>query len=90
MVDNVEPIRAGITPELDVAREMVQFVSEKLDIYIDEYGEPPMSIAVVFVGPDRGDAATDAWSWSPIDESKSILHTCSVAAAVLWKRALGL
>lgn len=89
-MDNVEPIRSDITPAMDTGREMVQFVAEKINDYVNENGYPPASIAFVLVGPDNGDAHTIGQSWSPGDETRSRLHSCAVASAVLMKRALGL
>lgn len=84
------PIKPGIVPKLDVEREMLGFVGDKLREYIEEYSEPPAAIAFVLIGPDRGDAAAVAYSWNPRNENTSRLQTCSTASALLMKRALGL
>lgn len=86
----VTPISKGLVPSIDVEREMISFVAERLRKYREDYGVVPTSIAVVLVGADEGDAYSVAHSWSPADENKSLLQVCSTAAALLWKRALGL
>lgn len=84
------PIRPDVEPAMNVGREMVQFVAEKINEYVNEHGFPPTSIAFVLVGPDRAEAQTIGQSWSPGDEDRSRLQCCAVASAVLMKRALGL
>ncbi len=89
-MSEVQPIKPGIMPEIDAEREMLSYVAETLRKYHDEHGAPPMAIAFVLVGPDLAEATTSAYSFAPADTQSSSLHTCSVAAAVLWKRALGM
>lgn len=84
------PISADVLPRTDIEQEMLDFVAIQLQQYRESYDCSPVSIAVVLIGNDDGNAYTDANSWSPGDESRSRLHCCSVASAVLWKRALGL
>lgn len=83
------PIRRDVLPKLDVEREMLAFVDEKLNDYRRQYGEPPFAIAMVLVGPDKSDSASSACSWAPGNEDSSRLMTCSVASALLLKRAIG-
>jgi hypothetical protein len=90
MSGEVLPIKEGVSPSLDVEREMLSYVSEKLAEYSKMHGQPPASIAFVLVGHGQAGSQTDAYSWSPADETISRLHTCAAAAAVLTKRALGL
>lgn len=89
MGSNVSPIGPGIVPEIDVEREMIQFVAEKLRDYRETYGMVPEGIAVVFVGQDHSDGVSVAQSWSPGNEERSRLHCCAVGSALLMKRALG-
>lgn len=89
MSADVHPITADVQPQLDIEREMLDYVSMKLRDYVTGNGEPPFAIALVLVGRDHGEAKTEASSWAPGDEDSSRLHTCAVAAAVLTKRALG-
>lgn len=89
-LSNITPIRPDVAPRMDITREMLQYVSECLNDYVAEHGEPPVSIAFVLIGPDKGDSVTNGYSWSPGDEDKSRLQSCAVASAVLMKRALGL
>lgn len=84
------PIRPDVVPALDVEREMADHVRETVREYIEENGVPPVTIAFVLIGEDDGAAATIARSWSPGREERSRLQACATAAAVLWKRALGL
>ena len=85
---SVVPITPNVEPQLDVEREMLDFVAMKLREYCAEHGEPA-SIALVLLGGDTGDGYTIAYSWSPGDENRSRLQCCAVASAVLMKRALG-
>ena len=85
----VTPIRPEVAPTLDVEREMLDFFAMNLRGYIEEHGEPPRSLAFVLVGPDRGDACSTGYSWTPGDEESSRLHCCATASAVLMKRAIG-
>jgi hypothetical protein len=89
-MDNVTAINPDLMPSIDVEREMISFCAEKIREYRESYGVLPTSIAFCLIGEDDGGSYTDAYSWSPADDSKSRLHTCAVAATVLFKRALGL
>lgn len=88
-MDNVAPIRPDVQPAMDIPREMIQFVAEKINEYVKENGCEPVSIAFALIGPDAGNSISSAWSWSPGDENRSRLQCCSVASALLMKRALG-
>lgn len=88
-MDNIAPIRSDVAPQLDVEREMLDFVALQLQSYRADYGCAPASIALVLVGDATGDEGTDATSWTPANDRMSRLHVCAIAAAVLWKRALG-
>lgn len=88
MIDNVQPIRDGIEPTLDIERELIEYAIDKIRRYCEEHG-PPASIALVLIGEARGDAKSQAYSWSPGDDNSSRLHTCSVASAMLMDRAIG-
>ena len=89
-MDKVSPIRPDVAPAMDIGREMIQFVAEKINEYVTENGYQPASIAFVLIGPDTGDAVTIGQSWSPGDENRSRLQCCATASAVLMQRALGL
>lgn len=86
---SVVPIRDGIEPEIDVEREMLDYVRDKLKEYREAYGEPPGSIALALIGEPRGDAGSLAHSWSPKNDNASRLHTCGAAATMFMHRALG-
>jgi hypothetical protein len=89
MNDTPVPIRPGIEPSLDVAREMRDYAWAQIENYIKEHGEPPASIAVALIGPDRADAFSQANTWTPTNENTSRLHACSIAATLFLNRALG-
>lgn len=81
------PIRPGVEPDLDVARELRDYAWGKVDDYVAQHGEPH-SIAFVLIGRDAVGTPSIAYSWSPRDEGSTLLHSCSVAAALLTRRAL--
>lgn len=84
------PIRSDIEPTVDVEREMVDYCRDRLAAYCKKHGTPPATIAIALVGSNHAEAVSEAYSWSPKDENLSRLHACSTAAALLFKRALGL
>lgn len=84
------PIRPDVVPTVDAEREMLNFFAAKLRENCDLNGRPPHSVAFVFVSHDKVGQQTEGYSWSPTDEESTKLHTCSVASAVLLKRAVGL
>lgn len=89
MSDNVQPIREGIEPRLDIERELIDYAVERIHSYCKEYG-PPASIVFVLIGANKANTMTEAYSWTPQDEDSSRLQCCATASAVLMKRALGI
>lgn len=86
----VTPIRDGVEPAVDVAREMRDFTWAKIDEYCQNAGRPPHSIAFVLLGsPIDGEGLSIAHSWSPADENTSRMHACATAALLLNLRASG-
>lgn len=86
----VVPISQDVLPRTNTEQEMLDFVAIQLQNYRSDYGCSPVTIAVVLIGEDDANGYTDANSWSPTNEQRSRLQACATAAAVLWKRALGL
>lgn len=82
------PIREGVEPRIDTGRELLDFCQSKIAQYAEEYGSPPTSIAMVLSGEKNGCRATDAYSWDA-SETWTQLITCSVASAMMMKRAIG-
>lgn len=81
------PIRDGIAPQTDYGRELLDFCTTKIASYTDCYDTPPTTIALVLSGERDGHKFTDAYSWDA-SEKRSRLETCSLASAVLLKRAI--
>ena len=88
-MDNVAPIRPNVQPAMDKRREMMQFVAEGLESFFEKNGCEPLSIALVLIGPNEAGISDYVSSWSPGNEDRSREHTCSIAAALLMKRAIG-
>lgn len=81
------PIRADIEPEFDAERELVDYFMGKVRKFRLETGRAPESVAVALMGDnDKGSFSTLAHSWSLKDE-RTRFETCSIAAAMLTKRA---
>jgi hypothetical protein len=87
MSDTPVPIRKGVRPETDFGRELLDFCTTKITSFTEDYNTPPTTIALVISGEKDGQKFTDAYSWDAAEKS-SKLETCSVAAAVLLKRAM--
>jgi hypothetical protein len=76
-----------VTPELDPARELLDFCSTKIISFVDDYGVAPTAIALVLFGRDGEKSFTDAYSWDST-ETRTRLETCGTASAILLKRAI--
>ena len=87
MSDAVIPIRDGVLPDTDYGRELLDFCTTKITSFTEDYGAPPTSIALVLSGENDGRKFTDAYSWDA-SEKRTKLETCSLASAVLLKRAI--
>jgi hypothetical protein len=81
------PIREGVRPETDFGRELLDFCTTKITSFTEDYDTPPTSIALVLHGEKDGRKFTDAYSWDAA-EKHTRLETCSIASAVLLKRAI--
>jgi hypothetical protein len=81
------PIRKGVKPETDFGRELLDFCSTRIVEFTEAYDTPPTTIALVLSGQKNDYRFTDAHSWDAA-EKRSKLETCSLAAAVLLKRAI--
>ncbi len=80
------PIRDGIIPEIDLEREMLDYCQTQLRNYRTENKAAPTRIAIVLAGRDEdGKFSTLANSWA--DDRCSRMENCSVAAALLLRRA---
>lgn len=82
----VVPIRPGIRPDIDAAREMADWAAEQISRYAKETGEP-VSIAIVINSP-RGAKAN---SWSPKAGQPNVpsrQEACSFAGMLLLRRAM--
>lgn len=82
------PIRDGIRPRMDFGRELLDFCTTKIAGFTEDYDAPPTTIAPVLSGEKDGQRFTDAYSWDAA-EKRTKLETCSLASAVLLKRAIG-
>lgn len=87
MSETLVPIREGVRPETDYGRELLDFCTTKITGFTEEYGAPPTTIALVLSGEKDGRKFTDAYSWDAA-EKRTKLETCSLASAVLLKRAI--
>ena len=81
------PLRPGIVPEVDFGRELLDFCATRITQYIDDNCTAPTSIALVLSGHDDDRRYTDAYHYDA-SETRTKLETCSVASAVLLKRAM--
>jgi hypothetical protein len=81
------PIRDGIAPTMDSGRELLDFCTTKIAGFAEYYDAPPTTIALVLLGERDGQKFTDAYSWDTT-EKRTRLETCSLASAVLMKRAI--
>jgi hypothetical protein len=72
---------------MDYGRELLDFCTTKITSYAEDYDTPPNAIALVLTGERDGHKFTDAYSWDAT-EKRSRLETCSLASAVLLKRAI--
>jgi hypothetical protein len=81
------PIREGVMPETDFGRELLDFCTTKITGFTEDYDSPPTTIALVLSGEKDGCKFTDAYSWDA-SERRTKLETCSLASAVLLKRAM--
>lgn len=79
------PIRADITPEIDQAREFIDYFIQKLQQFRDTSGTVPESVALVFIGTNEENLHSLAHSWSPGTRTK--FETCAMAATLLTRRA---
>lgn len=87
MSDNLVPIRDGVVPATDFGRELLDYCTTKITSFTEDYGAPPTQIALVLSGDKDGRKFTDAYSWDAA-EKHTKLETCSLASAVLLKRAM--
>lgn len=67
--------------------ELLDFCTTKITGFTEDYDAPPTQIALVLSGDKDGKRFTDAYSWDAA-EKRTKLETCSLAAAVLLKRAI--
>jgi hypothetical protein len=81
------PIREGVEPKTDFEREILDFCVSKITGFAEDYDTPPTTIALVLSGEKDDRKFTDAYSWDA-SEKRSRLETCSLASAVLLKRAI--
>jgi hypothetical protein len=81
------PIRAGVKPETDFGRELLDYCTSKITDFTQDCGTPPTSIALVLSGERDGRKFTNAYSWDA-SEKQTRLEICSLASAVLLKRAI--
>ncbi len=91
MADPV-PIRAGVRPQTGFGQDLLDYCASSIADYTEEYGVPPTSIAFVLSGSlheGDGTRATDAYSWDS-SETRTQFETCSAAATILTKRAMGI
>lgn len=87
MSQPVVPIRDGVHPETDFGRELLDFCTTKITGFTEDYDAPPTTIALVLSGEKDGRKFTNAYSWDA-NEKRTTLETCSLASAVLLKRAM--
>lgn len=87
MSETITPIREGVCPQTDFGRELLDFCTTKITSFTKEYDAPPTTIALVLSGEKDGRKFTDAYSWDAT-EKRTKLETCSLASAVLLKRAM--
>lgn len=81
------PIRPDVEPAFDVERELGQYCAERIRSYVERFGHPPQSIAIVLIG-GMGEIS-EAHSWTPLDETHSRGEACAYAALLLNERAAG-
>jgi hypothetical protein len=87
LAEEVIPIREGVRPATDFGRELLDFCTTKITSFTEDYATPPTTIALVLSGEKDGRKFTDAYIWDAA-EKRTKLETCSLASAVLMKRAI--
>lgn len=87
MSEAIIPIREGVRPETDFGRELLDFCATRIVDFTEDYDSPPTQIALVLSGEKDGRRFTDADSWDAV-QKRTKLETCSLASAVLLKRAI--
>lgn len=83
------PIRPGVTPELDLEREMIDYLQTQLRRFGESAGNPPTRIAIALMGKGANDKFyTHANSWDAREEVSRI-ENCGLAATLFMQRAIG-
>jgi hypothetical protein len=82
-VTDPTPIRDGILPEVDVERELADYLIGRLSRHREHFKEPADTIAIVTMS-DKGRSA-HSFTMKPEGDK---LGTCSAAAAMLLDRAI--
>lgn len=80
------PIRDNIVPGFDEEREMLDYCAKELREFREEAGFAATRIAMVLIGTNGEIQFSRCNSWAPADSTK--IETCSMAAALLLKRAI--
>lgn len=81
------PIRAGIEPQFDAAREMLDYCRAQITDFTKEVGSPPTCIALVLAADHDGERHTAGYSWDS-SEQRTNMEICSTASTILLKRAM--
>jgi len=86
--EHIIPIREGVVPDVDLEREMVDFVQTQLRRFKEDSGQPPTRIAVAIMGKGSNDKFyTRANSWDAREEVTRI-ENCGLASTLFLQRAL--
>jgi hypothetical protein len=80
----IVPLRDGDVVRSDTEREMIDYAVVRIRKHIEDYGEPPTTMAIVTQSA-KGRTG-HSFSLNPDDQDR--LGTCAAAAAILWERAI--
>jgi hypothetical protein len=82
------PIREGVLPEMDVEREMVDYLQKEMRRFKDDASQPATRIALVISGKGGdGKFYSRTNTWDSRESSTTCEHS-AYASAQLMKRAI--
>lgn len=88
-MSEIVPIRNGVTPELDVERELIDYFAEQVKGFREEHGIPVSRVAIALLGRDgkKKMVYSRTSSWDTREEA-SRLELCGAAATLFLQRAM--
>lgn len=85
MSSPIVPIRAGVTPELDAERELIDYCASKVRRFIKDNGTSATRVAIVLLGKvDEDNHAFATYTWDML-ESRPASEIRGHAALLLMR-----